>query len=241
MRLSNWILVLAFVLISSSPVFGQISSGLEHYQWEVTGFGGSVSENTMDFVTSVRTAAGDTSRTVGMKYESGYQAGARVTDNFASWWAADLEYSFANQPLQFTNISPTVQDISLTHNIHDLSYSILFLPLSERSRFRPYVKAGLGGTLFYIHGGSKREAEGLGLTLQDSWKATFNVGGGLKFLVSDRFAVTFDARDFISDIPSYGLASSAQITNGVFEPGMATDGLLNRWGLTIGFAYQWDE
>ena len=241
MRVSNWILVLAFVLVGNRPVFGQISSGLEHYQWEVSGFGGSASESTMDFATLVRTTAGDTSRTVGMEYESGYQAGVRLTDNFASFWAADLEYSFANQPLRFTNISPTVQDISLTHNIHDLSYSILFLPLSERSRIRPYVKAGLGGTLFYIHGASKREAESLGLTLQDSWKATLNVGGGVKFLVSEQFAVMFDVKDFISDIPSYGLASSARITNGVFEPGLAKDGMLQRWGLNIGFAYQWDE
>src|SRR5688572_18246965 len=96
MRVSNWILVLAFVLVSNSPVIGQISSGLEHYQWEVTGFGGSASESTMDFATSVRSAAGDTSRTVGMEYESGYQAGVRVTDNFARLWAADLEYTFAN-------------------------------------------------------------------------------------------------------------------------------------------------
>jgi hypothetical protein len=50
-----------------------------------------------------------------MHYASGYQIGVRVTQNLGEFAAASLEYNFANQPLRFTNLTPTVQSLSLSY------------------------------------------------------------------------------------------------------------------------------
>jgi uncharacterized membrane protein YkvA (DUF1232 family) len=63
--------------------------------------------------------------------------------------------------LRFTNLSPTVQSLSLGHYVHHLSYDGSFLFLPPEKRFRPYVKAGVGAALFYISGHSKEEARAL--------------------------------------------------------------------------------
>ena len=88
---------------------------------------------------------------------------------------------------------------------------------------------------------AKKEALLDGLALRSSWEFMFNWGGGLKYLVADQFALTFDVRDRVSRVPSYGIPDSARIINGQFQPGMATHGVLNNWQFNLGFTYQWDE
>src|SRR5262249_50595133 len=144
-----------------------------------------------------------TNRTVGMHYANGYQLGARVSERLDDFWGAELEYTFANQPLRFTNLSPTIQSLSLSHLVHRLTYNISFAPPMRTKRFRPYVKSGIGTALFYIPGDSKEEAFQKGLKLRDTWEFAFNAGGGFKYLVTDIAALTVDVRDQMSPVPSY--------------------------------------
>lgn len=233
--------ILVLTLACFRPAFAQESYSPEHREWEASGFlGGSFGGNSQ-FPTTVSGDSQGSSRTVGMHYASGYQIGMRVTQNLGDFWAAALEYNFANQPLRFTNLSPGIQSLSLSHNVHHVSYNVLYLPLSPKQRFRPYGTMGAGAALFYIPGRSKNEALALGLGLRDSWEFAFNWGGGFKYLVQDQFALTFDLKDQVSGIPSYGLPRSAQVINGQYQPGISRSGLLHHWQLNFGVAFQWDE
>jgi opacity protein-like surface antigen len=213
----------------------------EHRQWEVTGFGGGSFIGGFQFPTAIIGSPAEASRTVGMHYASGYQAGIRVSQNFHDFWAAALEYSFANQPLRLTNLSPEVQSLSLSDFIHRLSYNVLYLPAAPERRFRPYGSIGAGAALFFIAGDSKEDAAAVGVPLRDDWKFTFNWGGGFKYLVHDQVAIGFDVKDQISGVPSYGLPHSATLKEGRYIPGISRNGLMQNWQFNLGIAFQWDE
>src|SRR5262249_49777393 len=146
-----------------------------------------------------------------------------------------------NQPLTFINLSPDIQNLSLNHAVHHFSYNVSYLPLRRLSRFRPYGKIGTGASLFYIEKRSKREALEQGLGLRDSWKFLVNWGGGFKYFVTKGFALTFDAKDHLSSVPSYGLPSSARAVNGQYQPGVGGTGVMHNWQLNFGVLLRRDE
>jgi opacity protein-like surface antigen len=205
------------------------------------GFGGASWIPKTDFSTSVIGSASESSRAVRLEYASGYQIGGRVSEHLGDFWSVSLEYSFANQPVRFRNLSPEIQSLSLGHSLHHLSYDVSYLPLPPMSRFRPYVKAGAGPALFYLHGSSKDEARQLGLSLRDSWEFSFNWGGGFKFLAADQVVLGVDVRDNVTGIPSYGLPRNARVVNGQFQPGLAGHGFLHNVQVNFGIGVQWDE
>jgi hypothetical protein len=228
-----------FVFVAAG--FAQSPYAPQHREWEVSGFGGVSYVRGFQFSTPVIGVEPGASTEVGMEYADGYQVGLRLTQNLGDFAGAGLEYSFANQPLRFNNLSPSIQSLSLGHSINHFSYDVSFLPVSPLVRLRPYGKIGAGASLYYIHEASKDEARALGLNLRDSWEFTVNLGGGVKYLVMDEFAVIFDFKDQISGIPTYGLPSSARVTDGQFQPGFSRDGLFQNWQFNLGIAFQWDE
>jgi opacity protein-like surface antigen len=210
-------------------------------EWEGIPFGGG--SFVQDFVipTSVQGNSVATSQTVGMKYAAGYQIGIRLKQNVDERWSADLEYSFANQPLQFTNLTPTIPSLSLSQSIHGFSYNVAYHPFEYWHRFLFYGRIGSGASLFYIHKSSKNDAAQLGATLRDSWKFAFNWGGGFNYAIADQVALAFNMRDEMTGIPAYGLPRSAQVVNGVYQPGLAPSGLLNHVQVNLGVSFQWNE
>jgi len=230
-------LVVVVALARSTSGFAQN----ETREWQATlSVGGSFAPKG-EFRTGLSGSAQDTSRTVGMKFEPGYLFGFRITQNLGEQWAADLEYSFANQRVRFTNLAPTIQDLQLSHQIHHFSYNVSFLQRPREKRFRYYGDVGIGTSLFWITGGGKNDAADVGLLLRDSWEFVFNAGGGFKYVVRDPYVLTIDVKDHMSRWPSYGLPSSASIVNNQFQPGMAIHGILHNWQISAGFTYQWDE
>jgi hypothetical protein len=132
--------------------------------------------------------------------------------------------------------------VSVNNYIHHIDYNMAYLPIPTSKQFRPYVKAGTGAVLFFINGESLSVAQQQGLKLRQSpWQFIFNWGGGVKYLVLDRFAVSFDVKDSLSGIPRYAIPKSAQVINGVFQPGVAIDGVLNNWQIGVAANFQWDE
>jgi len=238
---SKLIPVLIFSLACCPFASAQVSPSLSNGKFEFTAFGGASFGNKFQFPTLVFANGAVGSQNVGMRYASGYQIGIRGTENLGDHAAVYLEYNFANQPLLFTNLSPTVQSLSLGHNVNRLTYdgSYLFLPPSKR--FRPYVKAGAGTALFYINGHSKEDARALGVNLRDSWEFDFNWGAGLNTRVDDQAALSFEFKNQISGFPSYGLPRNAQIQGSQFVPGVSRDGFLHNWQINIGVTYIWDD
>lgn len=234
-------LVFIVALGCARLVYGQDSYSPEHREWEVSGFVGRSFGAKFQFPTQVIGNVQEPSRTVGMRYDSGYLLGVRINQNLGDYWNADLEYSFANQWLRFTNLSPSIQSLSLDQYVHRFSYDVSFVALPRTRRFRPYAGAGIGAALFYLPGRVKKDALELGLSLRDSWELLFNFGGGVKYLVMDGFALTFDVKDRLSSVPSYGLPLSARVVNGFYQPGISSHGIVQTPQVSLGFTYQWDE
>jgi opacity protein-like surface antigen len=109
---------------------------------------------------------------------------------------------------------------------------VSYVVLPRLSRFRPFATAGAGATLFYIHESSKNAASTAGLRLRDSWKLTFNWGGGVEYLIADRVGLSFSVKDQISGIPSYGLPTAIEDSQ---------HGVLQNWQVGLGLAIHWDE
>src|SRR5262249_15975267 len=142
-----------------------------------------------DFKTPVNGSPTEMSRTVGMRYVPGYQVGARVHQNLNPYWGVGLEYSFSDQEVRFTNLSPDIPTLPLGHYIHNLSYNVSYLPRTPQKAFRPYVDAGTGFSLFYFPARSSKKARDFGLNLRDSWQMVLNLGGGFKYLIMDQFSI----------------------------------------------------
>ena len=231
-------LSLVIVFAGVQAVFGESSYSSDDEIWEVSAFGGGSFLGNFQFPTPVFGKGQDGSQTVGLDYATGYQVGVRLTENLNKFWAADLEYSFANQPLTFTNLSPNIQSLSLGQSVHHFSYNLAYVALPYVRRFRPYAKIGTGASLFHIHNDSKQEALERGLGFRDSWKFLVNWGGGFNYLVHDPVSVTFDVKDNMTGVPSYGLPSKARIVDGHFLPGLSRSGLMNNWQINFGVTVQ---
>jgi len=237
---SGVIAFLTLISLCSETGLAQVSEWPTNKEWEVEGFAGASTTGNFRFRTPVTGSNGATA-TVGMHYASGYQVGLRITQNVGYNIAAYLEYSFANQPLRFTNLTPDIPSLSVGHSIQHLSYNVSYLPRNLQKRFRPYVSLGAGAVLYHIAKQSRNEAEALGVGLQGDWEFAMNAGGGFKYLVQNQFALTFNVKDSVSGVPSYGLPRSASVIHGFYQPGVDRHGLLNNWQFNIGAVYQWDD
>ena len=234
-------IIFSFALALAKPAIAQEGLSLEHRQWEATGFTGGNFATSFRLPTLVSGSDQVSSRTVGMRLASGYQIGASITDNFKESWSGGLEYSFGHEDLSFTNLSPTLQSLSLTQYTHRLSYNVSYLPLPPAKRFRPYGAVGVGTVLYLLPGQSKETALSNGLNLRDSWVFLVNCGGGFRYLLRDQFAFTLGVRDQLSNVPSYGLPDIATVVNGQYRPGMHTHGVAQTWQIHFGLTFQWDE
>ena len=226
--------------IGASSLWGQRTIWSDP-AFEGVGLAGGSFMNDKQFLTQVSGSSEEVVRTVGFHYASGYIVGARVNQNLNDYWNADLEYSFANQPLRITNLSPTIPSLELGQSVHHFSYSVSYIPLGGWERFRPYVRAGAGATLFYLHGDTRDAALAQGVQVRDSWNFTLNWGGGFKCIMNENALLVFDVKDYLSSVPSYGLAPSARVVNGQFQPGVATSGLLQNLQVSIGIAVRWND
>jgi len=231
-----------FALVCCGSAFSQThSSFLEHREWEGSFFAGPTFGESFKFNTPVLDGNQQVgSRVVGMKIDEGFLLGTRISQNLGNNMGANLEYVFANQNLSFTNISPTIQSISMHQYIHHISYNVLFQGPRDH-RFRPYGALGAGVVGFTLPSDAKRDALLQGLHLRDSWKFLLNGGGGFKYLVKDQFVVGADVMDRASQVPAFRLPSQAQIINGRYIPGIADHGTFHNWQIGFSVIYQWDE
>src|SRR5262245_24576739 len=216
----KFLAALIIALICCGAAFAETPYILQYREYEITPLVGPSFIPKREFSTPVFGENQVSSRTVEMSYDPGYVIGARVTQNVGDNWASDLEYTFASQRLNFTNLSPTVQNLSLQSFIHNLSYNGSFMFRPRTKRFRPYFGAGVG-VAGYVPGQGGKNALGPGLNLTSSWGFAGSVGGGFKYLVQEGFAFTVDVRDRLSTIPSYGLSDSGSVVGERCQPGIA--------------------
>ncbi len=234
-----WFVCTVFCL--SQVAAAQTAFAETHRIWEFSVFGGSSYLGDKESVTPVAGSTQESSRTVTMHYGTGYQLGARVAENRWDHWGASLEYGYSNQPLSFRNLSPAVPSLGLGHAIHRMIYDVAYYPLPRTKRLRPYGFVGGGVTFFDVDASAENEAQLSGINLVDQWKFTGSWGGGVKFLVQDRFAVDFQFSDRITGVPGYGLPRSARVAGGQLVPGFVPHGSMHNWLIGVALAYQWGE
>jgi outer membrane protein W len=234
-------LAAAFVLSLLSAhgsAFAQTYWAHLNKKWEVSFFAGGSSIGDKNASTPIE--GGEGTRIVGLGYASGYLLGLRITENLGQHAGAELQYSFANQPLAFTNLSSTIPRLDLDHSVHSFIYTLAVYLKNRDSRFRPFLAAGGGAAFYVIDGRAKSDAEGLGVRLKNQWKLAFSVGGGLKYVVKDNFGVRFDVKNQITGVPSYGLPSTHSSSQGEVGPAFRPSGQLYNWQFNAGIYYQWD-
>lgn len=231
--------LLAATILFQFPLMAQFPGPEVHKEWEFSLFGGASFLDDGTFLTPVEGL--EIPRNVGIDYDSGYLVGVRVTQNLGRHLGAELEYSFANQPLGFQDIQPSLPALDLDQRIHSILYNILIYPLDRSSRWRPYGSIGGGTALYQLDPDSEIDALNEGLDLKDQWKFAFAVGGGLKYMLHDQWGVRFDVRDQITGVPDYGLPRTAEVDQGEIGPALRPQGNFHNWQVSLGLIYGWSR
>jgi opacity protein-like surface antigen len=233
-------LVLLLILTAvQSFVVAQITPPTIHSEWEASFFGGFASASDQTSLTPVEGQS--SARPVGLDYKNGYLLGLRITQNLGEYLGAELEYSFADQPLDFVNLRPSLPTLDVKHNIHSIIYSILVYPFDRSGRLRPFGTVGGGTSFFYIGKDSKNKAAGEGIVLKDRWKFAFSFGGGVKYLLTNKLGVRVDVRDQITGVPNYGLPDTSPVLpGGEIGAAFRADGRIHNWMLNVGLNYYWN-
>ncbi len=229
--------VLSIWILLTSGVLAQGLAGPPENKWEFSIFTGVSFLGDRTFVTPVE---GGGTQDVDLNFDSSYLVGARITENLGDHFGADFEYTLANQPLSFVNLSPAVPVLDLEHKIHKLSYSVLFYPMDRKERVRPFGSIGLGASLFHISSDSQDEALLQGVDLKSRWKLAFSFGAGAKIQMQRNWGLRFDFRNQVTGVPSFGLPAQAPLENGGTGPGFRPSENFHNWQLGVALMYTFE-
>ncbi|GAB4229566.1 MAG: hypothetical protein Kow00109_00870 [Acidobacteriota bacterium] len=232
--------LVAVVLLSQSAAIlnAQRAGRFTPSPWELSWFTGV--NFGQEKTASTPVAGGETRRDVLRDAASGYLVGIRITENRGRRFSAELDYTMANQPFGFVNLSSGIGRLDLEHRVHTAVYSVLYNLFPPQAALRPYVAVGLGASFYQVDGDAKDAAEAEGVSLTDRWKLAGSWGGGLKWRLGESWGVRFDARDVITGTPDYGLPHTADFFQGLVGPGFRPEGLLHNWQVSTGFSYYFD-
>ncbi len=227
-------LLIMITALSCASVMGQGSVAGRKDKWEFSVFAGSSHRGEHVCATPFE---GVGSRNVTLRFAPGYMAGVRISENLGEYFGAELDYSLANQPVEFRNLSPTLQVVNLDHRVHSVAYTVLVYGLKRNSRVRPYGAVGPGISLYETFGDSEDNAVALGLSLTNRWKVAGIFGGGVKIRTTQRTGFRFDVRDHITGIPDLGLPHAGTLQ----APGFRPDGQVHNWQFSAGFFYSFSS
>lgn len=125
------------------------------------------------------------------EYTDGVRIGARMSFDFRDYFAHEVSYAFQQTKFRVTantegNLTQEVSETS--SQIHNYSYNFTAHATPRDTRVRPFVTGGGGITAFIPPGYS-------GFQVRGQSKFGYNYGGGIKFLLSEKYGVRFDVRD----------------------------------------------
>jgi opacity protein-like surface antigen len=123
------------------------------------------------------------------EYTGGVRIGARMSFDFRRYFAHEISYAFQSSKfVETTSADSTQTVVENSAQIHNYSYNFTVHATPRDSRVRPFVTGGGGVTSFIPPGYSSFQAQG-------QTKLGYNYGAGIKFLLSDRYGIRFDARN----------------------------------------------
>ena len=219
--------------LSSGSISAQIPAGPQEDKWEFSGFFGVSQLADRAFLTPIE---GGGSKTVSLSYDPGLALGFRITENLARKIGAEIEYSYVDHSLSFSNLSDVLPSLSVKQRIHKIVYSILVYPLGRKGRFQPFGSFGGGTSYFQIADDS--EAVQNSIILRDRWKLAASFGGGVKIPLSGPWGFRVYIRDQVTSVPGFGLPETAPTFQGTVGAGLQPDGLFHNWQIDAGFIYR---
>ncbi len=219
--------------LSSGSISAQNPAAPQEDKWEFSGFFGVSQLGDHAYPTPIE---GGDSKTVNLSYDPGYALGFRITENLGRKFGAELEYSYIDNSLSFSNLSDLVPNLNVKQRLHKIVYSILVYPIGRKGRVQPFGSFGGGTSYFQIADDS--EAEQNAIILKDRWKLAASFGGGVKIPLSGPWGFRVDFRDQITSVPSFGLPEIAPSFQGNSGAGLLPDGLFHDWQIDAGFIYR---
>ena len=238
--LKRLMLLLGAVLLVQCQALAQFSQSYpqQKKKWEfsfLTGFSSSSDQSS-----ATPLSGDDSTMLVGLDYASGYLLGVRVTENLGEHFGAELEYSFANQPLSFVNLGTNLPRLNLDHREHSIDYNVLYYPFPPSAQLRPYAVVGIGACFYQLDGDSRDLAAVEGVTMNNRWKLAGVWGGGVKYYLDNKWGVRFDVRNQITGIPDYGLPHTATSFQGVSGAAFRPNGTMQTWQFSAGVLFVWN-
>jgi opacity protein-like surface antigen len=186
-RNSLWIATLALGVASGLPLSAQ-------NKWEA---GGAASAG---FFSSKTLNGGSASATTGFKTGAG--AAFWLGNDFRNRFGGEIRYMFQKNSATLKSGATTLDFAAFNHQF---TYDFLIYSNSNKARVRPYLLVG-GGVKAYQGRGTEQALQPLlqfaALTHTTQWRGVGNVGGGVKFDLTDRVVLRFEVRDSITQFPS---------------------------------------
>ena len=229
-----YLAVVCFLLsLSSGSISAQVPLAPQEDKWEFSIFFGVSQLEDHGFLTPIE---GGDSKTVNLSYDPGLALGFRITENLGRKIGAEIEYSYVDHSLSFSNLSDVLPTFNVKQWIHKIVYSILAYPLGRKGRVQPFGSFGGGTSFFQIADDS--EAIRNAILLKDRWKLAASFGGGVKIPLSGPWGFRVDVRDQITSVPDFGLPAIAPAFQGNSGAGLLPDGLFHNWQVDAGIIYR---
>jgi opacity protein-like surface antigen len=188
MRRNRWFGWLTFWLVLLSPV-----AALAQNKFEFGPFGGGSFFSNAFFKTSTPTPETG----VGYNFVNGGVFGVRARENLAEHFGLEQSYSFlGNNNAQFPGALFGTRFRQFYFNGNLVGYD-------NESRVRPYFTGGVGVSMFRPTDDAKTQATLQSTPIGNSNEFHYNLGGGLKFNLTDHFGLDFSVRDFIHKTPKF--------------------------------------
>jgi len=121
----------------------------------------------------------------------GFRFAFRATFNGVGHMGHEVQYAYNRTQLRFNGTTPPT-DTGMA--IHQGGYNFLLYGTAEGIRVRPFATGGIGFNNFVPPGSSAGRGGG-------DTKIGFNYGGGVKFRVTQLWALRFDLRQYTSPKP----------------------------------------
>jgi len=142
---------------------------------------------------------------VGYKFVNGGVVGARIRENLAEHFGLEQSFTF------FGTNNVSFPGTLVGNRLRQGYFNGNLIGYDNESRVRPYFSGGVGVSMFRPTDAAKAQPLIITGTRPDSSNEFFyNVGGGLKFKLTDHFGLDFSARDFIHKSPTFNATTTHQ-------------------------------
>ncbi|HSR68199.1 MAG TPA: outer membrane beta-barrel protein [Acidobacteriota bacterium] len=203
-------------------------------KWEVSFTVGWASSDDESFATSTLNGV----KSVGLEQDSGPAFTLGVTDHVSRHVGAEVEYAFSDHDSTFFNLSPDLPALGFKQRLHRISYSAVIYPGNRLARIRPFGMVGAGAAYFQTSAEQPELALQNNVDLRSRWTFMYHYGGGVKWFLNERWALRFDVRNYVSNVPDYGLPRQDQSNgNGMLVPGFRPQGDFQHLYFGAGFTY----